>query len=281
MTFAPVTLRRLGNYWTDQGGVNLGVVGDANHTAGYHLGKDRIYAPSGLGGGDYSVQLERDKRGLSDAASAIDLGRMQGSLSQLYRFSSWLVEQCQAGAPGTRDVREVIYSPDGKRVQRYSGVDQQIHTGPGNGDASHIGHTHVSYFRDSERRDKVAVFAPYFEGEDMGLEWGPIDPGQGIGTVTIKPDRGVVNLRTGKPIDPTQDTRQAFGRIRLAEPFDNAGPDRQAGYLVSVGAEGHIALDDVVALFTPAGPSTPAAIRSTVTVQGADLVVTQESPAVG
>lgn len=256
MTYAPASLRLLGSYWTDQGGVNLGVVGDANHTAGYHLGKDRIYAPSGLGGADYSVQLERDKRGLSDAAAAIDLGRMEGSLQLLYKFSRWLVQRCQEGADGTRDVREIIYSPDGKQVQRYSGVDQQIHTGPGNGDLSHVSHTHISWFRDSQDRDKIGVFAPYFEGDDMGLAGGPIDPGQGIGTVTIKPERGVVNLLTGKAGDPAQDVRQSFGRWRLAEPY-GVGEARQVGYLVSVRSQAHIALDDVVESFVPAAPPQP------------------------
>ena len=91
MSSSPQSLRQLGTYWTAQGGVNLGVVGNAAHTYGYHLGRDRIYDGGGPGKGDrdYSVQTRRDKAGLSDAASAIDLGRLNGSLPKLYRFSRW------------------------------------------------------------------------------------------------------------------------------------------------------------------------------------------------
>lgn len=167
MTYAPATLRELGGYWTAQGGVNLGIVGDARHLVGYHLGRDRIFGPNGRGWEDYSVKLARDKAGLSDGAAAIDLGRLNGSLPELYRFSSWLVARCTTQGPATAWIREVIYSPDGVRVQRWSAVDNIIHTGPGNGDASHIGHTHISAFRDTENVDKRGAFAPYFEGDDM------------------------------------------------------------------------------------------------------------------
>jgi hypothetical protein len=171
MTYAPEQLRALGTYWTTQGGVNLGIVGDARHVVGYHCGKDRIYGPNGRGDEDYSVQQPRDKWGLTDAAAAIDLGRLDGSLDNLYAFSNWLVAACQAGDIGSADVREIIYSPDGELVQRWSGVDGKIHTGPGNGDASHLQHTHISYFRDSEERDKLTLFAPYFEGNgDVALD---------------------------------------------------------------------------------------------------------------
>lgn len=165
MSTNPASLRALGAYWVAQGGVNLGVVGNAAHRKGYHLGKDRIYDGSGpgLGSADYSVQTARDKAGLSDAASAIDLGRLDGSLPALYRFSRWLVTQCQANKPGARDFREVIYSPDGVKVLRW---DRQrgLASAPRSGEAdnSHLTHTHISFYRDSETRDKRPVFAPYF-----------------------------------------------------------------------------------------------------------------------
>lgn len=253
MTYAPKTLTDLGRFYSEQGGVNLGIVGDANHVTGYHCGRDRIYSAAGQGDKDYSVQHPRDKAGLSGAASAIDLGKLNGNYQRLYDFSRWLVSQCQSGAPGTRDIREIIYSPDGQKVQRYSGIDGEIHTGDGNGDDSHRFHTHISYFRDSEQRDKVPVFAAYWDGDEMGLEGGPVEPGKGIGEVTIKAGRGLVNLRTGKATVPAQATRTSFGRWRLAEPY-GTGTERQNGYLVSVGAEGHIALDDVVEAFTPQEP---------------------------
>jgi len=164
MSYAPKTLSALARYWTDHGGRALGIVGNTSHVRGYHLGKDRIFdgAGPGIGWDDYSVQTSRDKAGLSDAASGIDLGRLNGSLKQLRNFSKWLVAECQAGKPGARDVREIIYSPDGETVQRWSGIDNKIHTGPGNGDSTHLTHTHISYFRDSAARDKTGLFSGYF-----------------------------------------------------------------------------------------------------------------------
>ena len=167
MSYAPKTLTALGVYYTLHGGVNLGIVGDVGHTVGYHLGRDRIYGPMGQGADDYSVKHPRDRAGLSGGASAIDFGRLNGSLQELYAFSNWLVGECQDKRPGSADIREIIYSPDGTRVQRYSGIDGGIHTGPGNGDLSHRTHTHVSYFRDSEQRSKVQLVAPYLEGDTV------------------------------------------------------------------------------------------------------------------
>jgi hypothetical protein len=31
----------------------------------------------------------------------------------------WLVGRCKAGDPDAADIREIIYTPDGKTVQRY------------------------------------------------------------------------------------------------------------------------------------------------------------------
>ena len=117
MSYTPRTLQDLGAYWTGQGGVNLGVVGDAGHTVGYHLGRDRIYGPGGQGDDDYSVKHPRDMAGLSGAASAIDLGRLDGQLQELYDFSRWLV----GTSTGRRGYpRDHLQSPDGQKVQRWS-----------------------------------------------------------------------------------------------------------------------------------------------------------------
>jgi len=165
VSFAPASLIALADYWKANGGVLLGIVGNDAHLAGYHLGKDRIYDGSGPGQGDndYSVQLPRDKAGLTNAASAIDLGKLNGQYKNLRSFSRWLVAQLMADAVVRRDFREVIYSPDGLKVQRYSAIDNDIHAG---GDTSHLTHTHLSYLRDSQGRDKTFVFRPYF-AEDV------------------------------------------------------------------------------------------------------------------
>lgn len=232
MSYAPRTLKELGAYWTAQGGVNLGIVGNAAHTRGYHLGKDRIFDGSGPGVGwnDYSVELARDKAGLSDAASAIDLGRLDGTLRNLRSFSRWLVAQCMASAAIRHDIREIIYSPDGTKVQRYSGVDNKIHTGPGNGDSSHLTHTHISYYRDSAGRDKVAVFAPYFAAPEETVNSYPVPKVPSIGSVatgtwlyaTSALEVNAANIK----VDPGRDLPylgQLSTTTRIVEYVDAAG----------------------------------------------------------
>ena len=198
MTYAPATIVELGRYWRSKGGAMLGIVGDSKHTKGYHLGKDRIYDGSGpgLGSADYSVQTARDKAGLTDAASAIDLGRLNGTLNGLWDFSRWFAQQCMDGRPGYRDVREVIFwSKVRNRVIGWSALDPDRWIND-YGDLSHKTHTHISFFRDSEHRDKVPLFAPYFsppvEDDDMPVVTTYI-PGQ---VATIGDPTGPANIRS-------------------------------------------------------------------------------------
>jgi hypothetical protein len=247
MTFSPQTLKDLGAFWTKHGGVNLGVVGDKNHCVGYHLGRDEIFSECackpkgkcipGLKDKDYSVEEQRDRNGLSNAASALDLGLLDGSKANLQKFGNWLVRQCQANKPGTSDIREIIYSPDGKKVQRYSGVDGLIHTGKGNGDKSHKDHTHISFFRDSENRDKRPIFAPFFEEADMpGLKVAFPETVSGIVTVKDIPgvearqiaDNQAFVLKPGTP-------KRAFIKGRLLDdPLgkDSPGNDRHSVFVI-------------------------------------------------
>ena len=247
MTSNPQTLQDLGAFWTKHGGVNLGVVGNDKHCGGYHLGRDRIFGAcackpkgkcvSGQHDDDYSVKEQRDRNGLSDAASALDLGQLAGSFLNLQKFSVWLVEQCQAKEPGTADIREVIYSPNGKKVQRYSGIDGLIHTGKGNGDKSHKKHTHISFFRDSEKRDKRPIFAEFFEEEDMpGLK--VASPESVSGIVTVKDILGVearqiADNESFAMMPGSQKRAFLKGRL-LDDPLgaDSAGNDRHTVFII-------------------------------------------------
>jgi len=204
MTYAPKQLGALGAYWKQQGGVFLGVVGDTRHTKGYHLGKDRIFdgAGPGIGWSDYSVRTARDKAGLTDGASAIDLGKLNGSFPQLRRFSVWLVAECRRNAPGTRDIREIVYTPDGVTVYGWS-REAGYNSKPikDYGDSSHLWHTHVSFYRDSEDRDKRPLFAPYFTQEDAMPKMSQYLPGygaelKGTSNVRTEPDLGGTLIRT-------------------------------------------------------------------------------------
>lgn len=249
MTHNPKTLQDLGSFWTKHGGLNLGVVGNQQHCVGYHLGKDRIFGscackpkPKGMcqagkKGDDYSVQQQRDSNSLSDEASALDLGPLDGSLPNLRTFSIWLVEQCMANKPGTSDIREVIYSPNGKKVQRYEGLDGKIHTGKGNGDGSHKTHTHISFFRDSVERDKRPIFAPFFEEKDMpGLR--VASPESVAGTVTVKDIAGVQARQIADNESfkmPPGSKKRAFLKGRLLDdPLgkDSPGNDRHTVFVV-------------------------------------------------
>ncbi len=179
MTYTPQALRDLRTAligWTGCPTENFSVArgcGSGRGFRGYHLGKDQIFGSQGSCTGqrwdDYSVKTARDKAGLSDARAAMDIqfGRNtlgRGAARLLREFSTWLVAQCQANAPGTADIREVIYSPDGTTVLRYDrerGVKSAPK--PGEADKSHTWHTHVSFYRDSEARAKTSTFAGYFK----------------------------------------------------------------------------------------------------------------------
>lgn len=240
MTYNPLTLRQLGAYWVTHGGVNLGVVGNTAHTKGYHLGKDRIFAATGEGWKDYSVLHDRDRAGLTNAASAIDLGRLDGTLANLRSFSRWLVAEATEHRDDYRDIREVIYTPDGKTVQRWSGIDGKVYTGPGNGDSSHLTHTHISFFRDSETRDKRPLFAGYFiqppdtgTGDDVpGLRYRYLSTATGLATVKGDGHSIIRVFDKGRVPVPNGQVRETFGKVELLEPLDANAGDRKTGYLV-------------------------------------------------
>lgn len=229
MTYAPAKLQELAAYWKAQGGVNLGIVGDTDHAAkgvSYHLGKDQL-AP-----GAYSAERPRDRLGLTNAASAIDLGKLNGSYGQLRAFSDWLARRCVKGVAGTFDVVEVIYSPDGKRVLGFKdGVEFLI---PNYGDASHLTHTHISFYRDSEYRGKTALFAPFFTKE-VGVQdfrWDLDDPTSAPGTVTVIEDGVSAILPDGKLFAlPKGTQKHSYG----LGTFVGGGWDGQQAYPIGEG----------------------------------------------
>lgn len=205
MTVKPATLKALAHYWVAQGGVNLGIVGDTRHKArgtSYHLGKDDLIA------GAYSARTARDKAGLKDAASAnaasaIDLGRLDESLHSLWQFSRWFAQRCFNRDPAYKDVREVIFwSVVRQRVIGWSALapDKWIND---YGDASHKTHTHISFYRDSMVHDKRPMFRPYFTAAG-GVEMGyPVPKEPSIGDVV----KNSV-LYTTLPINATDPARK-------------------------------------------------------------------------
>jgi hypothetical protein len=135
----------------------VGIVGDPAHRGGYHCGSDRVVT------NDYSVvESPRDSAGLTLDAAALDVGLFQvragGRTHDLHTFSSWCVAQCVANTPDSRDIREIIYSPDGAVVRRWDRLGRRS-----SGDSSHLWHTHFSFFRDSIKanRDQTPLFRRY------------------------------------------------------------------------------------------------------------------------
>ncbi|TDC42099.1 hypothetical protein [Micromonospora sp. KC213] len=146
----------------------VGIVGDPAHRGGYHCGSDRVVT------GDYSVvESPRDSTGLTLHASALDVGtfsvRAGGRTHNLMSFSTWCVAQCAADTPDSRDIREIIYSPDGRVVRRWDRLGRRS-----TGDSSHLWHTHFSFFRDSTKagRDQTPLFRRYLT--TIGLLKAPI-----------------------------------------------------------------------------------------------------------
>jgi hypothetical protein len=160
-TYAPKTLVDAMDYIVANLHVpqkNMGIIGDTAHAktgTSYHLGESNLRSDS------YSiVESSRDRKGLDDAAAALDVGNfsltVNGKVHNRATLAAWLVAQCEAGTADTQDIREVIYSLDGKTVHRWDRLKKRT-----TGDSSHTFHTHLSYFRDSEKRDKTALFKRY------------------------------------------------------------------------------------------------------------------------
>ncbi|MEV5211317.1 hypothetical protein AB0K35_27975 [Micromonospora sp. NPDC053740] len=182
MTKAPATLLGARKLLLDHLGshglqpAEVGVVGDTAHQKqgdSYHLGKPEQRSTG------YSVsESPRDKAGLSELAAGLDIGdfavSVAGKRHTLASFSIWLVAQCKANSPDTRDIREVIYSPDGSTVKRWDRLGKRS-----TGDSSHRRHTHISYFRDAIKagRDQTALFRRYLQS--IGLIKAPTTSTEG------------------------------------------------------------------------------------------------------
>lgn len=154
MSYAPRKLLDLAAYLKSRGVPIAGIVGDSGHTYGYHLGRDRLPA------NDYSRTLPRDKAGLSNAAMAIDIGNHV----DIRNLTNYLA---LAGAYGKApDIREVIGPGFDGRAYRWAAENDFNREGPRARGDSHEWHIHISYYRDSEYRDKVALFKAYYAGAD-------------------------------------------------------------------------------------------------------------------
>lgn len=156
MTFAPQRLLQLRDYLHQQTGlpfVSLGIVGDSAHRGGFHCGRDRLIT------NDYSNRTARDRAGLTEAASASDTGNFRG----LVALTKWAVGEARAGR--RPDTREIIGPWSDGRAYRFDHLGGWAAQLRARGD-SHESHMHESWYRDSEGRDKIRFYRPFFEEDD-------------------------------------------------------------------------------------------------------------------
>ncbi|MCZ7423996.1 MULTISPECIES: hypothetical protein [unclassified Micromonospora] len=206
----------------------VGIVGDANHRGGYHCGSDRVVT------NDYSVvESPRDRNGLTLDAAALDVGTFRlnsgGRTHDLFTFSTWCVAQCVANAPDTRDIREIIYSPDGNVVRRWDRLGRRS-----TGDRSHLWHTHFSFFRDSIKanRDQRPLFRRYLT--TIGL----LNPEEGENEMTPEEHNWLRTVhRNLTVLDGRNPIGQTYTRTTMGE--DHTDPDFQVSHptLRSIGAQ--------------------------------------------
>lgn len=173
MTYAPADLLAVRQYLLTSTGLSgdaVGIVGDPEHasTGGYHEGNDDL-ARVGRLSTDYSKRENARDRPGSNAASALDIGDFVHGKVSLRSLTLGFVAACERSDPRTADVREVIYTPDGSTVRRFDRLG--IRT---TGDSSHLFHTHISFFRDSEGRraqpdNVLGLLRALIEGDDMGF----------------------------------------------------------------------------------------------------------------
>lgn len=188
MTFAPQTLLDVRDWlqagWPQLSDNEVGIVGGPSHQdtgTSYHLGENELK----MGKNPYSARTARDKAGLADpeiddAACAIDL---DDDWPLLREFSIWVVDQCRRPNPhpDTLDIREVIYTPDGKTVWTWDREKGQTSAPEQRGSSSHLTHTHLSRYRDATRNPLLPLFQRFMverQGGDDVLEV-PIPAGEG------------------------------------------------------------------------------------------------------
>jgi hypothetical protein len=197
MTFAPPTILAVRALLmqddSDLSMWELGIVGGPSHVrqaTSYHLGRDQL----DMSKNPYSARTARDLAGLSNAASALDIDDDWDFLRQ---FSVWLVQECQNRVSDTLDIREVIYSPDGVQVLRW---DRERGGGPfPDSDTSHRTHTHISWYRDSEFRDKTGPFKRFLQGVEMAdIDMQYLAPR--VEAITYLYDNIRVGPETGTPV---------------------------------------------------------------------------------
>lgn len=166
MSTTPDSLAAVRQFVSDAAGVpraNISIRA-ARSSRGFHAGRSDIYGAFGQGDKDYSVKAPRNKAGLTNASSAVDVKvPYKGAGSMLRQLTASLVAQAASGQDGGM-IFEVIGPDPATGKANYWGVLSNWQARPAWADASHEWHVHVSFYRDTEYADRAAVYRRFFEG---------------------------------------------------------------------------------------------------------------------
>lgn len=247
MTIPPDDLKVVQTYVhnvTGQDWNSLGIIHTQPQGGGYHEGQDLLALGDRAPGPQYTFTdysygdaravssngVGRDLAnsttlaGVPNAASAFDFG---GGFSRFLEFNRWMRDRMLANDFRTRDIREMIYTPDGVNVYRVDRTGRQSNWG----DSTHLSHTHFSFFRDSHgRRDKddnfLGAVKEFFQGiqsappatedDDMGASFPPRDipMAPAFDSVCIPPVRNGIDPRPAY-INIQNDTNGSPYRLRI------------------------------------------------------------------
>lgn len=170
MSTIPQSLSDLKRYLIEKTGAegkNFGIRGavGARRQWGYHLGRSDIYGSGGYGDKDYSNRRRRDRAGLSEASSGFDI-RLPAK--ELKRLTAYLVDEARAGRA---DLMEILGPDSLGAAKRWARPDWK----PLPASADHRWHIHLSFPRDTETGDRVAMFEGLY-GSRTPVEPEPEDP---------------------------------------------------------------------------------------------------------
>lgn len=145
---------------------DTGIVGDDNHDCGYHIGRSALINRGCLhvsrGAGDpredYSVRLGRDRAGVTESASAFDLGSgwsgHAGGHAAWLRFNVAFLSELIGRDARLNAVRAVNISTDGSTRHRY---DREYGFAVQSTNDTVTIHTHMEFYRDTEGKPERAA----------------------------------------------------------------------------------------------------------------------------
>lgn len=194
MTNAPADLLSLRSGVRSRTGLSAddtGIIGDDHHECGYHIGLTALlnrgcYHPGRSAGDereDYSVRLDRDRHGLTESASAFDLGSAwsssAGGRAAWLRFNQVFLSELRAGNAELAAIRAVNISTDGSTKHRY---DRQSGFAVQSTADSVLQHTHTEFYRDTEGTQvRARAIAEILRLVDFAIHGGVVVTGSGGG----------------------------------------------------------------------------------------------------